>query len=79
MGNTKELSNVRDQIVDLHKAGLQDHKQEAWWEGDFCWCDNSKMGKIQNEKSITLGLALWGKDDHGRGEGSAQNNTGVAC
>ncbi len=33
MAKTKELSkDVRDKIVDLHKAGMD--CQAAWWEGD---------------------------------------------
>lgn len=41
MGETEELpKNARDRNADLHKAdGLQDHQQEAWWDGDHCWCD----------------------------------------
>jgi len=23
--------------------GLKDHQQEAWLEGDFCWCNYSKL------------------------------------
>ncbi len=46
MNKTKELSNdVRDKIVDLHKAGLQDHRQAARWEG---LCDYSQMEETQN-------------------------------
>ncbi len=74
MGKTKE--DIRDKIVDLHKwNGLQDHYQEAWWEGDNCWCNYSEMEGIQNNHQSALvwssvqDLASWGKDDHEKSRG----------
>ena len=40
MGKTKELSkDIRDEIVDLHKAGMgyKKTKQATWWEINNCW------------------------------------------
>ncbi len=45
MAKTKELSkDVRDTIVDLHKAGMG-FKTIARWESDNGWCDYSQMKK----------------------------------
>ena len=55
--------------------GLQDHRQAAWWEVDNFWCDYSEMEETKNyhrSPSVwgsTQDLALWGIDDHEKGEG----------
>ncbi len=85
MTETKELSeDIRDKIVDLHKAGmvLQDHHQAAWWEGDNSWCDYLQMEETQNncqspsDWGSMQDLTSWSFRDHENGEESAQNYTG---
>ncbi len=85
MAKTKELSkDVRDKIVDLHKAGMG-HRQAAWWEGDNSWCDYLQMDKTQNNSQF---LSVWGSmqdftswsfNDHENSEESAQNYRGGSC
>ncbi len=70
MAKTKELSkDVRDKIVDLHKAGMG-YKTIAKQLGAIIhkW----KKHKI----TVNLGLGL---NDHENGEESAQNYTGGSC
>ncbi len=69
MAKTKELSkDVRDKIVDLHKAGMG-YKTNAKQLGDNSWCDYSQIKETQNNSF----------NDHENGEESAQYYTGWAC
>ena len=64
MGKTKELAkDIRDKIVDLHKAGMGDKKI-------------SKQFAVQLVKQD---LASWDINDDEKGQGSAQYYTGGAC
>ena len=64
MGKTKELSkDIRDKIVDLHKAGM----------------GYKKISKQLGEKLTTQDLASWDINDDEKGQGSAQYYTGGAC
>ncbi len=38
-------------------AKWQENQQEAWWEGDNCWCDYSEMEEIQNNHQSP---SVWG-------------------
>lgn len=58
---------------DLLERVLQ---EEAWWEGENCWCNYSEMEDIQNGHQSP---SVWSKDDHEKGGISTQNCTGGAC
>ena len=75
MDKTKELSkDLRDQTVDLHKAGIG-YKTIRKQLGVII--QNWKKDKISiNSWGSTQDLAPWGIDDHEKGEGSAKNYTG---
>ncbi len=84
---TKELSkDVRDKIVDLHKAGMG-YKTIAKLLGKKVKtvCDYSQMEETQNngQSSSDWGsmqdLTSWSFNDHENGEESAQNYTGRSC
>ncbi len=87
MGNTKELSkDIRDKIVDLHKAGMgyKTISKKLGKRRRQLKCDYLEMEEIQNHQSPSVwssmqDLTSWGKDDHEKGEGSAQNYTEGAC
>ncbi len=52
MAKTKEMSkDVRDKIVDLHKAGMG-YKTIAKQLGDNSWCDYSQMEETQKTVSL---------------------------
>ncbi len=87
MAKTKELSkDVRDKIVDLHKAGIG-YKTIAkqlgekvttvgviirkWMKQNNCQSP-SDWGSMQD-------LTSWSFNDHENGEESAQNCTGGSC
>ncbi len=81
MGKTKELSkDIREKIVDLHKAGMG-YKTISKKLGEKETTDYSEMEEIQNNHqspsvwSSMQDLTSWGKDDHEKDEGSAQNYT----
>ncbi len=88
MAKTKELSkDVRDKIVDLHKAGMG-YKTIAKQLGEKVtnsWCDYSQMEETQNncQSPSVWGsmqdLTSWSFNDHENGEESAQNYTGGSC
>ncbi len=85
MAKTKELSkDVRDKIVDLHKAGMG-YKTNAKQLGDNSWCDYSQMEETQNncqspsDWGSMQDLTLWSFNDHENGVESAQNYTGGSC
>lgn len=44
MHKTKESS--KETIVELHKAGMSYHQQEAWQEGNNCYCHYLKREEI---------------------------------
>ncbi len=85
MAKTKELSkDVRDKIVDLHKAGMgyktiasslvrrwQQFKSQMEETQNNCQSP-SVWGSMQD-------LTSWSFNDHENGEESAQNYTGGAC
>ncbi len=84
MAKTKELSkDVRDKIVDLHKAGMG-YKTIAK-QLDNSWCDYSQMEETQNncqspsDWGSMQDLTSWSFNDHENGEESAQNYTGGSC
>ncbi len=94
MAKTKELSkDVRDKIVDLHKAGvtgLKDHlgyKTIAKQLGEKVTTVGAiihkwKKHKITQSPSVwgsTLDLSSWSFTDHENGEESSQNYTGGSC
>ena len=88
MAKTKELSkDVRDKIVDLHKAGMgyktivkQLGEKVTTVGGDYSQMEEtqknchspSAWGSMQD-------LTLWSCNDHENGEESAQNYTGGSC
>ncbi len=79
MAKTKELSkDVRDKIVDLHKAGMG-YKTITKQLGDNRWCDYSQMEETQNNCQSPLvwgsmqDLTSWSFNDHENGEESTQN------
>ncbi len=87
MAKTKELSkDVRDKIVDLHKAGMcykTITKQLVEkvttvgaiirkWNKQNNWQSPSVWGSMQD-------LTSWSFNDHENGEESAQNYTGGSC
>ncbi len=83
MAKTKEMSkDVRDKIVDLHKAGMG-YKTIAKQLSDNSWCDYSQMEETQKTVSLPgLGGSmqdLTSFNDHENGEESAQNYTGGSC
>ncbi len=88
MGKTKELSNViRDMIVDVHKAGMgykTINKKLGEKETTVCeiiqkWKKYKITIKSPSVWSSMQDLNSWGKDDHEKGEGSAQNYIGGVC
>ncbi|KAI4899963.1 hypothetical protein NFI96_007760 [Prochilodus magdalenae] len=75
MGKTKELSqDVRDKIIDLHKAGMgYKTLSKTLSEKENCWCHCEKMEEIQNDCQSTSiwdsmqNLTWWGIFDHEEG------------
>ena len=70
MGKTKELSkDIRDKIVDLHKAGMGYKKI------------SKQLGHSQSPSvwGSTQDLASWDINDDEKGQGSAQYYKGGAC
>ena len=81
MGKTKELSkDVRDKIVDLHKAGMG-YKTISKKFGEKKTTVGAIIRKWKKYKTTInwQDLVSWGKDDHEKGEGSAPNYMGGAC
>ena len=87
MAKTKELSkNVRDKIVDLHKAGIDYKtitKQRCEWLTTV-GAIYSQMEETQNCQSPSVwgsmqDLTSWSFNDHENGEEGAQINTGESC
>ncbi len=71
MAKTKELSkDVRDKIVDLHKAGMG-YKTIAEQFGEKVTTVGAIIRKWKNSS--------WSFNDHENGEESAQNYTGESC
>ena len=85
MGKTKELSkDIRDKIVDLHKATIRkENKQATWWEVNNCWSNSIRKWKKHKVISLrggyTQDLVSWDINDDEKGQGSAQYYTGGAC
>ncbi len=87
MAKTKELSNdVRDEIVDLHKAGMG-YKTIAKQLGNKVTTVGAIIRKWKKHK-ITQSPSVWGSmqdltsrsiNDDENGEESAQNYTGGSC
>ncbi len=77
MTKTTELSrDVRDEIVDLHKAGTgYKPSPSRWWEGDNSWCDYSQTeetqsnGQSPSDWGSMQDLSSWSLNDHENGEG----------
>ena len=87
MGKTKELSkDIRDKIVDLHKAGMG-YKKISKQLGEKLTTVNNyeKMEETQSHCQSPLvwgstqDLASWDINDHEKGHGSAQYYTEAAC
>ena len=87
MGKTKELSkDIRDKIVDLHKAGMG-YKKISKQLGEKLTTVGAIIGKWKKYK-VTANLSVWGStqdlaswdiNDDEKGQGSAQCYTGGAC
>ncbi len=80
MAKTKELSkDVRDKIVDLHKAGM-DYKTIAKQLGEKVTTVGAiylQMGKnTVSDWGSMLDLTSWSFNDHQNSEESAQSYTG---
>ncbi len=88
MAKTKELSkDVRDKIVDLHKAGMG-YKTIAKQLGEKVTTVGAIIRKWKKHKNNCQSLSDWGSmqdltswsfRDHENGEESAQNYTGGSC
>ncbi len=83
MAKTKELSkDVKDKIVDLHKAGMG-YKTIAKQLGEKVTTVGVIIRKRKKHIPSVWGsmqdLTLWSFNDHENGEKSAQNYTGVSC
>ena len=86
MGKTKELSkDIRDKIVDLHKAGMG-YKKISKQLGEKLTTFGAIIRKWEKHK-VTTNLSVWGStqdltswdiNDDEKGQGSAQYYTG-AC
>ncbi len=85
MAKTKKLSkDVRDKIVDLHKAGM-DYKTITKQLGQKCLV--SQMEETQNnclkispsDWGSMQDLSSWSFNDHENGEESARNYTRGFC
>ena len=74
MGKTRELSkDIRDKIVDLHKAGMG-YRTIGKQLGEKATTVGTIIRKWKKFK-ITVNLTSWSLNDHEKGEGSAQNYT----
>ena len=88
MGKTKEPSkDIRDKIVDLHKAGMG-YKKISKQLGEKLTTVGAIIRKMEETQShrqspsvwgSTQDLALWDINDVEKGQGSAQYYTGGAC
>ena len=88
MGKTKELSkDIRDKIVDLHKAGMG-FKKISKQLGEKLTTVGAIIRKWKKTQShhqsplvwgSTQDLASWAINDDEKGQGSDQNYTGGAC
>ncbi len=87
MAKTKELSkDVRDKIVDLHKAGMGyktitkqlDEKVTTVGAIIRKWKEH-KITQSPSDWGSTHDLTSWSYSDHENGEESAQNYTGGSC
>ena len=88
MAKTKELSkDVRDKIVDLHKAGMG-YKTIAKQLGEKVttvgaiirkWEETQKNCQSPSTWGSMQDLTSWSCNDHENGEESAQNYTGGSC
>ena len=88
MGKTKELTkDVRDKIVDLHKAGMgyKTIGKQLGEKQTTVWCDYSQMEATPNNCQWP---SVWGSmqdipscgiGDHPKGAEYPQNYTGGAC
>ena len=88
MGKTKELSkDIRDKIVDLHKAGMGYKKiskqlGEKWTTvGTIIrkWKKHKVTTNLPRSGGSTQDLTSWDINDDEKGQGSAQYYTGGAC
>ncbi len=88
MSKTKELSKeVRDKIVDLHKAGMG-YKTIAKQLGEkvttvgaiiLKWKESQNNCQSPSVWGSMQDLTSWSFNDHEKGEESAQNYTGASC
>ncbi len=87
MAKNKELSkDVRDKIVDLHKAGM-DYKTIAKQLGEKVSIFGAIIHKWKKQNNCQSpsdwgsmqDLTSWSFSDHENGEESAQNYTGGSC
>ena len=88
MGKTKELSkDIRDKIVDLHKAGMG-YKKISKQLGEKLTTVGAIIRKWKETKSHRQSPSVWGStqdltswdiNDDEKGQGSAQYDTGGAC
>ncbi len=88
MTKTKQLSkDVRDKIVDLHKAGMG-YKTIAKQLGEkvttvganiLKWKETQNNCESPSDWGSMQDLTSWSFNDHENGEESAQNYTGGSC
>ncbi len=88
MAKTKELSkDVRDKIVDLHKAGVG-YKTIAKQLGEKVTTVGAIIRKRKKHKITVMSPSVWGSmqdltswsfNDHENGEEPAQNYTAGSC
>ncbi len=88
MAKTKELSkDVRDKIVDLHKAGMG-YKTIAKQLGEKVttvgviirkWKETQSNCQSPSDWGFMQDLTSWSFNDYENGEESAQNYTGGSC
>ena len=86
MAKTKDLSkDVRDKIVDLHKAGMGyktkqlDEKVTTVGVIIRKWKKHKIMINLPRSVGSMQDLTSWSCNDHENGEESAQNYTGGSC
>ena len=79
MEKTKKLSkDIRDKIVDLHKAGMG-YKKISKQLGEKLLEQLLENGRNTKSPPMSLDLASWDVNDNEKGQGSAQYYSGGAC
>ena len=88
MGKTRELSkDIRDKIVDVHKAGMG-YEKISKQLGEKVTTVGAIISKMEETQSHRQSPSVWGSkqdlaswdiNDDEKGQGSAQYYTGGAC